>query len=61
MPPVESTRRLIGASFDLLTRTSDDMRRASFYIGVVMLVTLGPFALAAWASRSSASIGRSVR
>ena len=39
----------IGASFDLLTRTSDEMRRASFYIGLVVLGTVGPFALASWA------------
>jgi hypothetical protein len=49
VPAVESTRRLIGASFDLLNRSSDEMRRASFYIGVVMLGTVGPFALASWA------------
>ncbi len=48
-PPVESTRRLIGASFDLLNRSSDEMRRASFYIGLVVLGTVGPFALASWA------------
>ena len=45
---VESTRRLLGASFDLLTRTSRDMRRASFYIGIIVLGTVGPFALASW-------------
>ncbi len=48
-PAVESTRRLLGASFDLLTRTSDDMRRASFYIGLIVLGTVGPLALASWA------------
>ncbi|OGO57868.1 MAG: hypothetical protein A2Z32_07190 [Chloroflexi bacterium RBG_16_69_14] len=45
-PSVASTRRLLGASFDLVTRASDDMRRASFYIGIVVLATVGPFALA---------------
>ena len=49
VPSVESTRRLLGASFDLLTRTSDDMRRASFYIGLVVLGTVGPFAVASFA------------
>jgi hypothetical protein len=49
VPPVETTRRLIGASFDLLNRSSDEMRRASFYIGTVVLGTVGPFALASWA------------
>ena len=49
IPPVETTRRLIGASFDLLTRSSSEMRRASFYIGTVVLGTVGPFALASWA------------
>jgi hypothetical protein len=51
VPPVaavESTRRLLGASFDLLTRTSDDMRRASFYIGIIVLGTVGPLALASF-------------
>jgi hypothetical protein len=48
-PTVESTRRLIGASFDLLNRSSDEMRRASFYIGLVLLGTVGPLALANWA------------
>jgi len=48
-PAVASTRRLLGASFDLLTRASDDMRRASFYIGVIVLGTVGPLALASFA------------
>ena len=48
-PPVESTRHLLGASFDLLTRTSDDMRRASFYIGSIVLGTVGPLAIASFA------------
>ena len=48
-PAVESTRRLLGASFDLLTRASDDMRRASFYVGLVVLGTVGPLALASLA------------
>jgi hypothetical protein len=48
VPPVETTRRLIGASFDLLGRSSDEMRRASFYIGIIVLGTVGPFALASW-------------
>jgi hypothetical protein len=49
MPAVESTRRLLGASFDLIGRASDDMRRASFYIGVIVLVTVAPAALVSWA------------
>ncbi len=48
-PPVELTRRLLGASFDLLTRTSDEMRRASFYVGFIVLGTVGPFAVASFA------------
>jgi hypothetical protein len=48
-PSVETTRHLLGASFDLLTRTSEDQRRASFYIGLVVLGTVGPLALASWA------------
>ena len=45
-PSVETTRRLLGASFDLLGRASDDMRRASFYIGLIMLLTAAPAAIA---------------
>ena len=48
VPAVESTRRLLGASFDLLTQTSDDMRRASFYIGLIVLGTVGPLAVASF-------------
>jgi hypothetical protein len=48
-PAVQSTRRLIGASFDLLGKVSDPMRRASFYIGGIVLGTVGPFALASLA------------
>jgi hypothetical protein len=43
------TRRLIGASFDLLARSQDEMRRASFYIGAIVLGTAGSYALATWA------------
>jgi hypothetical protein len=50
MPPVESTRRLLGASFDLLARSSPEMRPASFYVGLVVLGTVAPLALAAWAT-----------
>jgi hypothetical protein len=48
-PRLESTRRLIGASFDLLGRATEEMRRASFYIGAIVLGTMAPFALATWA------------
>jgi len=47
--PLTGARRLIGASFDLLGQASEEMRRASFYIGVITLGTLGPLALASWA------------
>ncbi len=49
IPAVETTRRLIGASFDLLNKSTNEMRRASFYIGIVVLGTVGPLALASWA------------
>ena len=48
-PAVETTRRLLGASFDLLARSSEDMRPASFYIGVLVLGSVGPLAIASWA------------
>jgi len=43
------TRRLIGACFDLLSRSPEEMRRASFYVGAVVSGTAGGYALAAWA------------
>jgi len=46
VPAVQSTRRLLGASFDLLTQSTGEMRRASFYVGAIVLGTIGPFALA---------------
>lgn len=49
-PSVATTRMLLGASFDLLTRASEDMRRASFYVGILVLGTVGPVALAGWAT-----------
>lgn len=49
MAPVPPTRHLVGASFDLLSRSTDEMRSASFYIGAIVLGTVGGGALAAWA------------
>jgi len=46
--PLAPTRRLLATSFDLLSRSGGDMRRASFYIGLIVLGTVGPFALASW-------------
>ena len=46
--PLVPTRRLLAASFDLLGRSGTDMRRASFYIGLIVLGTVGPLALASW-------------
>jgi hypothetical protein len=48
-PAVQSTRRLIGASFDLLTQSTAEMRAASFYIGGIVLATIAPVALATFA------------
>lgn len=44
--PLASTRGLLGASFDLLARSGPAMRRASFYIGLVALGTVGPWVVA---------------
>ena len=49
-PPLVTTRGLLGASFELVMRSQTQMRRASFYIGAVVLGTVGPLALASWAS-----------
>lgn len=46
---VASTRGLLTAAFELLSRSSEDMRRASFYVGSVVLGTAGPLVLAFWA------------
>jgi hypothetical protein len=50
-PAIElvSTRRLLAAAFELIARSSDDMRRASFYIGVIVIGTVGPLAMGLWA------------
>jgi hypothetical protein len=47
-PGIVGVRGLIGASFDLLLRAGEPIRRASFYIGVVLLGTVGPLVLAVW-------------
>ena len=46
--PVVGVPQLLGTSFDLLLRLGTPIRRASFYIGVVVLGTVGPIALAIW-------------
>jgi hypothetical protein len=46
--PLVPTARLLAASFDLLGRSATDMRRASFYVGLIVLGTVGPLALASW-------------
>jgi hypothetical protein len=38
------TRRLVATSLDLLTRSDAGLRSASFYIGLMLLVTVGPLA-----------------
>lgn len=40
--------QLIGTSLDLLVRSGDPIRRASFYVGVIVLGTVGPLALGIW-------------
>jgi hypothetical protein len=51
---------VLASSFDLLTGASGDVRRGSFYIGLIVLGTLGPFALLSWGIEV-VSEGRSVR
>jgi hypothetical protein len=43
--PLVPARRLLSVAFDLLVRSNADMRRASFYIGAVVLGTVGPLVL----------------
>lgn len=48
VPPVVSARQLIASSFELLLGQSDPLRRASFYIGIIVLGLVGPLVLATW-------------
>ena len=50
VPPVVGARQLIGSSFELILRLGDPLRRASFYVGLIILGTGGPLALALWGS-----------
>jgi hypothetical protein len=40
--------RVVARAFDVLTHTSGDLRRASFYVGLVVLVLATPFAIVLW-------------
>lgn len=46
VPALVPTRALIGAAFDLLLHAGPEMRRASFYVGAIVLGTVGPVVLA---------------
>lgn len=48
VPPVVSARQLIASSFELILRLGDPLRRASFYIGIIVLGLIGPIVLAVW-------------
>lgn len=39
---------VIVTAFDLLTKANADVRRGSFYIGLIVLGTIGPVAILAW-------------
>lgn len=60
--PLVTTRRLLPASFDLLIHSTDDLRRASFYIGAIVVGTVGPTSLTSlaleviWARRTEEEI-----
>lgn len=54
-----AARRLLAVSFELLGRSSVEMRRSSFYIGSIVLATVGPLALMAWFG-GVASAGRPI-
>jgi hypothetical protein len=41
------TRQLVGAALDLLTRSDSGLRSASFYLGLVVLVTVAPIVMLA--------------
>jgi hypothetical protein len=49
----------VRAAFDLLSRATNDVRRGSFYIGGLVLATIGPLALLAW-GLEVASEGRGI-
>lgn len=45
-----SPRSIVGGALDLVVRAGTDLRHASFYAGVLALITIGPFALIAVAA-----------
>ncbi|MEX1172451.1 MAG: hypothetical protein WEG56_07550 [Chloroflexota bacterium] len=47
--PLATTRGLLPAAFDLLVHSGPSMRRASFYIGAIVLGTVGPLVVGMWA------------
>ena len=54
--PVVGARQLFGASFELLMAAGRAMRPASFYVGLVVLGTVGPLVLALLAVASVADL-----
>jgi hypothetical protein len=46
-------RSVLGASLDLLTRSAAELRRASLYVGVLILGTVGPLVLLLWGAAAS--------
>jgi hypothetical protein len=57
------TRRLIATSLDLLTRPDAGLRSASFYIGLVVLLTVGPAVVLlalAWLTLGDAAFAPSI-
>lgn len=50
----------LATAFELLARTNADVRRGSYYIGLIVLGTLGPLALLLW-GLAVVSEGRSLR
>jgi hypothetical protein len=44
-----SARKLVGSSFDLMAKSERDLRYASFYLGFIALVTIGPAIALFWA------------
>jgi hypothetical protein len=51
---------ILVTAFDLLTKASADVRRGSFYIGLIVLGTIGPIAVLLW-GLAIESEGRSLR
>jgi hypothetical protein len=53
--PEPGARRVVGVAFDALVGASAELRRASFYVGLLVLGLVAPYVLLSWAFEVAAS------